>query len=444
MCNASSTERHTMSFPCVVCKSNVTKILKPGLQCSGTCKKFYHFEKCAQIEPEEISFIEKKRLQWTCVNCKSKRNSLVFARRPSVQVEDETSISPDNNEDKKSDLEIIIENQEQIQNTMKLLKDSLDEILQKVDIDFKVVTESIKTIAHQVENIQTKIEDEISSQLKSIENKITPSNTFSEAQNQIKVIEKNRPSYANALKNPVLIIKPKNKEQSSKLTSNEIKDIIIDPESYNVRGVKEFAEGKVIIACKDAESVEKFKEQVKGRMGENYEINIPKIKMKQIKVWGLSETCSESDFIEKISRCNKIVDNESKINVVSIKESVRGVMVLIEADEVTHQRLIEAERIYLDWDICRVYEYIHVTRCFNCQQFNHTSKYCKSNEKCGVCSGDHKTDNCTSEEIKCVNCIEAKQRMGIDVDENHKAWDMSCPVYVRKVETERKKLSFTK
>lgn len=110
-----------MSFLCVVCKTNVTKVQKPGLQCAGLCKKFYHFDKCAQIEPEEIEYIEKKRLQWRCNSCKNKRNSLVFPRRPSVQTDDETS-PIDQVEDKKSDLEIIIENQEQIQDTMKVFK----------------------------------------------------------------------------------------------------------------------------------------------------------------------------------------------------------------------------------------------------------------------------------------------------------------------------------
>lgn len=444
-----------MSFPCVVCKTNVTKVLKPGLQCAGPCKKFYHFDKCSQIEPEEIDYIEKKRLQWRCNNCKGKRNSLVFARRASVQIDDETSPNNDKTstidkvDDKKSDLEIIIENQEEIQNTMKVLKDYLDKILQKVDLDFKVVTESIKTIANKVEYIQNKIEDEISSQLKTINNNMKQSNNLVstdevQSQSYSYSIEKSKPSYANALKNPVIIIKPKDKQQTSKSTADEIKEFINNPESYNVRGVKEFSEGKVIIACKDSESIEKFREEVVNKMGDNYEIDIPKTKMKQIKVWGLSEICSATDFIEKLTRCNDIIGLDSKISVVNMKESSRGVMVLLETDELTHKRLIEAERIYLDWDICRVYEYIHVTRCFKCQQFGHTSKYCKRNETCGICAGNHKTDNCTNEVTNCVNCMEAKERMKVDLDINHKAWDMFCPVYVHKVETERKKLCFRK
>lgn len=195
-------------------------------------------------------------------------------------------------------------------------------------------------------------------------------------------------------------------------------------------GVKESKEGMIIISCKDNESIEKLREH--NTMGTNYEINTPKIKMKQIKIWGLSELCSEEEIIDKITRCNELITTDSMINVARIKETTpRGIMIILEADEITHNRfIISSDRIYLDWDICRVYEYVHVTRCF-------TSTYCKNFGRCGICSmGDHETSDCKSDSIKCVNCVSAKERMRIDIDDNHKAWDMSCPVYTHKVDAE--------
>lgn len=68
-----------MSTQCVVCKSAVTKVRAPGLQCTGSCKLFYHFD-CSTISADEINLIEKKTLEWRCKSCKKARQSVVLPR----------------------------------------------------------------------------------------------------------------------------------------------------------------------------------------------------------------------------------------------------------------------------------------------------------------------------------------------------------------------------
>ena len=57
-----------------------------------------------------------------------------------------------------------------------------------------------------------------------------------------------------------------------------------------------------------------------------------------------------------------------------------------------------------------------LTQCYKCHEFGHRAMSCKRKEKCGKCAHqDHTTANCTSAELKCVNC-----------KGNHEAWHVGC------------------
>jgi hypothetical protein len=62
-------------------------------------------------------------------------------------------------------------------------------------------------------------------------------------------------------------------------------------------------------------------------------------------------------------------------------------------------------------------------QCFNCQKFGHFSAKCEQKAPiCVKCSGKHKLQDCTSEQIKCVNC-----------KENHTSSYGGCKVYQNQV-----------
>ena len=68
-------------------------------------------------------------------------------------------------------------------------------------------------------------------------------------------------------------------------------------------------------------------------------------------------------------------------------------------------------------------------RCYKCQRFNHLKALCTHDERCGVCSQPHATEECISrlkakEETtpKCPNCGKA-----------HHAWNPRCPERLRRL-----------
>ena len=54
----------------------------------------------------------------------------------------------------------------------------------------------------------------------------------------------------------------------------------------------------------------------------------------------------------------------------------------------------------------------------------------------------HSVADCTSEVIKCVNCLTAIKNDKADLNSDHAAWDTECPIYKMTVEKFKKDLLF--
>ena len=74
---------------------------------------------------------------------------------------------------------------------------------------------------------------------------------------------------------------------------------------------------------------------------------------------------------------------------------------------------------------CKVYDRYFVPQCFHCYRFNHFADDCPNKNNpdwCAKCSGQHKTENCTSKFLKCLNCVQAK----VNGSDDHEATCRFC------------------
>lgn len=417
---------------CGVCNQGLSRSRAPGVQCTGSCKTLYHF-KCANLSSFECDAIESKTLVWLCSNCKKKsRNSLVFSRKDSISDENQITVNKDKTT-KPTEMQIIIENQDKIMKDISDLKDILVGISLKVDhipaieTTVDLLTEHVTKINENIKNLEIKHNNEI---------------IKSAAQIIHEFPKPNKTSFAEIIKHPVMIIQPKDKDQNITDTTNDIRNLI-DPKSYNVRGMKP-SRTNLVISCKDSDDIRKLQNEAETKLGDKYIISIPKIKLHQIKLVGLQQKYSNEEIMDCLKNQNDIITNESKVNIVTVRENPRGVTVVLEADEDTYNNMISVFRININWDVCRAYESANIRRCLNCQQYNHVIKYCKNQPKCGFCAKDHPTKDCDSQERRCVNCVSTKTRLKLDLDENHSSFDVNCPVYIHNFESEQKRLLFLK
>lgn len=88
------------------------------------------------------------------------------------------------------------------------------------------------------------------------------------------------------------------------------------------------------------------------------------------------------------------------------------------------------DRVYIDWISCRAKDFLSVTRCYNCQGYGHSSRFCRGKRTCGHCGGDHDRKDCTARDtaFPCPACAKFNRNL------MHEVNDPGCPVYRRAAE----------
>lgn len=333
------------------------------------------------------------------------------------------------------------------------LKNQQNDEIKKINLDVENIKEvqieikkSVDILTELVEDVQKKVQ--VCTMILDLVSKLSEKVSNLQANQLNNTIPNKSPSLAEIIKStdwqPVVVVKPKNKDQHIEKSTKEIQ-AAINPSTSKVTNFRPAASGGIIISCKDIESSKKCSEEAKLKLSEDYEINIPKKRSPQIKIVGLSEIITEEELVEKIKMQNDIVTDKSKISLINMKKNQRNrIIAIIETDENTYNNIVSAKKLNIGWQRCPIYEFVHVARCFNCQQYNHVSKYCTLTEKCGICAGTHDSSKCDNRDItQCPNCLYAKNTLKLDVSTDHYAWDAECPVYKRCLEAEKRKLRFS-
>ncbi|OXU24989.1 hypothetical protein TSAR_014909 [Trichomalopsis sarcophagae] len=60
-------------------------------------------------------------------------------------------------------------------------------------------------------------------------------------------------------------------------------------------------------------------------------------------------------------------------------------------------------KIYVGCQSCKVY-YLSIRPCFNCGRYGYSGNKCKNNLVCLKCADSHKTNDCSNNITKCLNC----------------------------------------
>jgi hypothetical protein len=384
---------------CAQALSDDNKVYK----CSGFCKGSFH-SSCAGITRNVESVLNSlKNLKWFCNPCLEIYNN-VFEKLGSIQ--DEII----------SEIKISRKQHEKQLDSMKSL--FLDELYFQADI----IKSAKNEILDKNEVVKTSYADVL-------------------INNNDKICDKNE---------AVIIVKPKNKKQGNLKTKNDLKNMI-DPNITPINGLVNSKDSGVILKCKKKEDVNKIKNLVESK-SENYDAEIPASKNPRLKIVGLSEKPSNNEeIVDALKKQNdEFFDDSCEIKLVTVmqvknKKGREYFNLIIEVNPKIYRKIMAIEDVKINFDFfrCKVFDALYVRRCLKCCSLDgHTAKGCQKKMICFKCSGNHKSNECANEVLKCVNCADANRKFNLKLETAHNALDRECPAYQRALKRKAKSIDY--
>lgn len=255
----------------------------------------------------------------------------------------------------------------------------------------------------------------------------------------------NSPTYSSVVKqHPAILVAPVDPAQSCSDTRNAMR-LKVNPVGLPINDVRNTAKGAIVIECKDRESSTQLMADVAAQLGPNYKVNVLSKRLPKLRVIGFSAEFSSTELRQKILDQNVDVAEGMDFKILSIfkipRSSTFGAK--IEVDPVSFTKIINNKKLHIGWDICFVFEAFDLVQCFKCFGFHHTSTSCLASLTCPRCSGVHKLVDCTANAECCTNCIQASTNLKITLDSAHSATNKNCPVYLRKISLEKRRINYS-
>ena len=251
-------------------------------------------------------------------------------------------------------------------------------------------------------------------------------------------------------KSHVVVVQTKDQDKRNEIEAS-VKNII-DPLTDPITRCRKTMRGKVVIECKDEESVKMVKNKLTQNMPNDFEVDTPKPVMPMIKIVSVSDYKSNDQLFKYMRKQNSdVFDEDDKLEyVTSYKPTTKaGVQqtttVIVKLTHRCFVKALEKKRLLINWDSCKVYEHVDVQRCYKCSRLGHYVDTCPSDTyTCARCMGPHSVSMCDSAAVlRCANCVDVNATKNLDLPVDHCAWSAQCPVMMRRAENVKKNIIYS-
>ena len=259
------------------------------------------------------------------------------------------------------------------------------------------------------------------------ENMDVVQNKIDNVDRDVRTITSSTKTYAESLKTKkVLLIKSTQDENKAADKKKQIMSKI----TAQVEEVKETNDGHLFVRFADRSNLEKAKQELEADEENEISVN-EKGKLKpKIKVVNVQK--DEEDIIHSIKMKNPWIGNLIKSS--DDFEIIREIKAknpnykhyIIKCSPLIRRNIFDRDdKLFTLYSRCRVYDSYMPYQCYKCQNFGHSATNCRNNQICPICSGNHKANECTSNELKCNNCAKRGHS-----DTKHKSYDSNkCSAY---------------
>lgn len=243
-----------------------------------------------------------------------------------------------------------------------------------------------------------------------------------------------------AIKSPqqIVIIRP-SEAMNCKSSEDTKKELMktIDPKrsKIHVKNLRKIRDNGILIETETKYDLAKIaaSSDLKER---GFKIERPGKKEPRILIYDVQNSLGEQeikdaiyeqnpDLVENIEKSKFDMEFKLQFRVGKRREDFTNWVAEVTPD--LRNRIRKMGRIYIEWQCCRIQDFIGLSRCYKCQGYGHIAKYCRQeNSTCSHCAQDgHKESECQKkgEPAKCASCKRFKKPM------DHSIFDKNCPAY---------------
>lgn len=296
----------------------------------------------------------------------------------------------------------------------------------------------IKKIGKNVEELDSDVKEKLTEMDKKIE-QINQNNTEATANEneQTNTKKSKNTGQQNKMKKTIMIVKPKDTNIKSMETVQKVKQTV-DPTKLKVDRIRTVANGGMAIECMEGE-IDKQAKETQEAMGDDYIIEVTEMRKPKIKIASMNE--EHENIEDKLKKQNEWLNDDIKL-IKQYKNSKRMFSAILEVGATNFKSMMERKKVIIGWERCMVYEESNVSMCMKCCGYNHKAKICRNKLACRNCGNEHKTIDCRTKKIECINCKIANEKLNLKLNTKHKATDNKCMIRKRKEEAERKKTQY--
>ena len=255
-------------------------------------------------------------------------------------------------------------------------------------------------------------------------------------------------------------VKPKDETFSSDETMKALKSLVNPTELQTPIVRCHPIKNGIVVGCKSEKDVAKMVKHLEDEtnLTVDFDVDIQKKLCPKVKISVLPKELTDEQLMEELFALNQEVRNTCT-TVEDLKKSVRTIYsgkvdkadtlkyVILECTPKVRNVLLGLQKVHISYRIVTIRDHLHLTRCFKCCGFGHTSKFCKSTvDVCSHCTGAHAFKDCTAKQAKdsvpiCIHCAAENEKLKKKCAKNnkvpkllktdHNAMNEVCPAFKR-------------
>lgn len=229
---------------------------------------------------------------------------------------------------------------------------------------------------------------------------------------------------------PKIIVKKKIKSDDLTQITRYVAHYVNKKKNIQTKKLTTKDDSEVHIECMNEASVNEAEKTLKDKLSGICVIEKEQVKKPRLMVVGINNfeamdmKALESDINQR--NFSSLNSGCEVVHVFKNKNPGLSNLIMEVTSEVYRFIKENKSRVFVGYQNCKVYDDINVRPCYNCGRFGHAGHKCNNETVCLKCSGSHRSINCKSTTLQCLNCIYNNTKFNTTYDTQHVANDSQC------------------